>query len=42
MEGLYHSTGKGLGLQRPQDFGHFDPYSVFKAETNLTINGENK
>jgi hypothetical protein len=42
MGKLYHSTKEGLGLQRPQDFRHFYPYSVFKAETNLTINGENK
>ena len=41
MGKLYHSTKEGLGLQRPQDFRHFDPYSVFPNPITNN-NGENK
>ena len=38
MDKLYHSAKKRGGLQRPQNFGHFDPVYCINNQTN----GENK
>ena len=46
MGKLYHYEGEGFCLQRPQDFRHFYPYSVFPITTKFkpttNNNGDNK